>query len=114
MKYSITNLKSGDEAFARAFSKKQPNMVILNTGRSPELNSTFAKLNKLTAATPGLSISMYGYNEWLMYTKPYQELYHKLCPSALRPDRLRPGLLLPERSAREGEELQRHTGRVGL
>ena len=77
MKYSITNLKSGDEAFARAFSKKQPNMVILNTGRSPELNSTFAKLNKLTAATPGLSISMYGYNEWLMYTKPYQELYHK-------------------------------------
>lgn len=77
MKYSITNLKSSDEAFAKAFSKNMPNVVVLNTGRSPELNSTFARLNKMTATTPGIVISMFGYNEWLMYTKPYQELFYK-------------------------------------
>ena len=77
MKYSITNLKSSDEAFTKAFSKNMPNVVVLNTGRSPELNSTFARLNKMTAATPGIAISMFGYNEWLMYTKPYLELYYK-------------------------------------
>ncbi len=77
MKYSITNLKSSDEAFAKAFSKNMPNVVVLNTGRSPELNSTFARLNKMTASTPGIVISMFGYNEWLMYTKPYQELFYK-------------------------------------
>ena len=77
MKYSITNLKSSDEAFAKAFSKNMPNVVVLNTGRSPELNATFARLNKMTVATPGIVISMFGYNEWLMYTKPYQELFYK-------------------------------------
>ena len=77
MKFSITNLKSSDEAFSRAFSRTLPNVVVLNTGRSPELNTAFARLNKMTAATPGIVISMFGYNEWLMYTKPYQELFHK-------------------------------------
>ena len=75
--YSITNLKSPDDAFARAFSTSQQNVVILNTARSPQLNSTLARLNTLTAANPGLMISMYGYTEWLMYTKVYTNYYHK-------------------------------------
>ena len=77
VKYSITNLRSPDDAFARAFSASQQNVVILNTARSPQLNSTLARLNTLTGANPNLSISMYGYTEWLMYTKVYTSYFHK-------------------------------------
>lgn len=67
--YSITNLKSGEEQFAKAFSQTEPNVVVLNTGRSPELNVAFAKLNNLTMNNSKLSITMFGYTEWMMYTK---------------------------------------------
>ena len=77
VKYSITNLKSPDDAFARAFSTSQQNVVILNTARSPQLNSTLAKLNTLKAGNPSVMISMFGYTEWLMYTKVYTSYYHK-------------------------------------
>lgn len=77
IKYSITNLKSSEEQFAKAFSRSQPNVVILNTGRSPELNIAFAKLNSLATIAPNLSISLFGYTEWLMYTKYNLENFHK-------------------------------------
>lgn len=76
-KYSITNTKSSEAYFSKAFSRTQPNVVVLNTGRSPELNITFAKLNSLRASDATVSVSMYGYTEWLMYTKVYLELFHK-------------------------------------
>jgi murein DD-endopeptidase MepM/ murein hydrolase activator NlpD len=77
IKYNITNLKSSEPYFAKAFSRTQPNVVILNTGRSPELNVTFAKLDGLTATYPGIKLSMFGYTEWLMYTKVYLDYYFK-------------------------------------
>ena len=77
VKYSITNLTSPDDAFARAFSTSQPNVVILNTARSPQLNSTLARLNAIRVGNPTLKISMYGYTEWLMYTRVYTEYFHK-------------------------------------
>ena len=67
--YSITNLKSSENLFAKAFSTTQPNVVILNTGRSPELNVAFAKLNNLLAGNPQLKVTLFGYTEWMMYTK---------------------------------------------
>lgn len=67
--YSITNVKSTEAQFAKAFSSTLPNVVILNTGRSPELNLVFAKLNNLTTNNPQVSVSMFGYTEWMMYTK---------------------------------------------
>ena len=76
-KYSITNLKSSEAYFAKAFSKEQPNVVILNTGRSPQLNIAFAKLNNLTMNEPKLSVSMFGYTEWMMYTKYDLDNYYK-------------------------------------
>ena len=77
VKYSITNLRSSDAMFAKAFMQNEGNMVILNTGRSPELNATLAKLDVLRKALPSVSISLYGYTEWLMYTKVYREYFHK-------------------------------------
>lgn len=77
LKYSITNLKSSEANFAKAFSSDGTNVVVLNTGRSPELNIAFAKLNSLRVSNPSLKVSMYGYTEWLMYTKVYLELFHK-------------------------------------
>lgn len=77
VKYSITNLKSSEELFAKAFSRTQPNVVILNTARSPELNVALAKLNGLTASVPGLKISLFGYTEWLMYVNNYLDYYYR-------------------------------------
>ncbi|MBO5061846.1 MAG: ABC transporter substrate-binding protein [Prevotella sp.] len=67
--YSITNLNSSDMMFAKAFSFSKPNVVILNTGRSPELNMAFNKLNTLKAGHSDYVISLFGYTEWLMYAK---------------------------------------------
>lgn len=75
--YTITNLKSGEQAFAKAFSTTLPNVVILNTGRSPELNVAFAKLNGLTQTNPQLDISIFGYTEWMMYTKYNLDNFYK-------------------------------------
>ncbi len=74
--YNITNLKSSEAMFAKAFDSSKQNVVVLNTGRSPELNVAFAKLNGLRAMSPKVRVSMFGYTEWLMYTKVYLEYYH--------------------------------------
>ena len=63
--------------FAKAFSRTQPNIVILNTGRSPELNVALAKLDGLKVNEPSISISLFGYTEWLMYTKVYLNYFYK-------------------------------------
>ena len=75
--YNITNLKSSEAYFAKAFSKTKSNVVILNTGRSPELNLAFAKLNNFSINNPGIDISMFGYTEWMMYTKYDIDNYYK-------------------------------------
>lgn len=75
--YNITNLKSSEQMFLKAFSQTKPNMVILNTGRSQELNVAFAKLNNIVSTTPGLIVSMFGYTEWLMYTKYNIDNFHR-------------------------------------
>lgn len=72
---SVTNLNSSDEMFAKAFSTAKPNMVVLNTGRSPELNKVLAKLDNLQATNPAAAVSMFGYTEWLMYVKYNQEKF---------------------------------------
>ena len=75
--YSVTNLKSSEDAFARAFSQDRPNMVILNSARSPELRIAFAKINGLKFNLPSLDITMFGYTEWLMYTRTHLDNFYK-------------------------------------
>lgn len=75
--YSITNVKSSEAYFSKAFSRTMPNVVILNTGRSPELNVAFAKLNNFTMNNPKLSVTLFGYTEWMMYTKYNLDNYYK-------------------------------------
>lgn len=75
--YNITNLKSSDQMFAKSFSATQRNVIVLNTARSPQLNSTLAKLDILRTSNPGLKISLFGYTEWLMYTHVYRDYFHK-------------------------------------
>lgn len=75
--YSVTSLRSSEASFAKAFSQTQPNVVILNTGRSPELGVAFTKLNGLGINHPGLDITMFGYGEWLMYTHTHLANLHK-------------------------------------
>ncbi|WP_315290519.1 LysM domain-containing protein [Hoylesella loescheii] len=77
VKYSITNLKSNEELFSKAFSRTQPNVVVLNTGRSPELTVAIAKLKVLVASNPGVVVSLFGYTEWLMYTRNNLDNFYK-------------------------------------
>ncbi len=77
IEYNLTNLKSSEEAFAKAFSQTRPNVVILNTARSPELRVAFAKINGLKAGQPSLDITMFGYTEWLMYTRTHLDNFYK-------------------------------------
>lgn len=77
VRYNITSLRTDDDAFAKAFDAKRLNVVVLNTARSPQLNATFARLNALTKRFPGVKIALWGYTEWLMYTKVYAQLFHR-------------------------------------
>lgn len=102
--YNITNLKSSEPMFAKAFSAVKRNVVILNTGRSPQLNATLAKLNTLRAANPNVQIALFGYNDWLMYTRVYQDYYHKYeayIPTAYVYNQFAPKTVAFERSYRQ-------------
>ena len=77
IQYSVTNLKSGEENFSKAFSSSQQNVVILNTGRSPELGVAFSKINGMKVNHPELEITMFGYTDWLMYTRAHLENFYK-------------------------------------
>ncbi len=77
IEYGITNLKSSDAMFARTFMHGKPNVVILNTGRSPELIAAFAKLNTMKATARDVQVSMFGYTEWMLYTKAQQDNFYK-------------------------------------
>ena len=74
--YGITNLTSSADAFAKQFSSTETNVVVINTGRSPELTALLGKLQTLRAANPGLRISLWGYTEWLMYLGIDKEKFH--------------------------------------
>lgn len=65
----LTNINTPMSEFAKQFSRKKPNVIVLNTARSPELNRVYQKLDSLTKQVPGIAIAMYGYNEWFMYQK---------------------------------------------
>lgn len=77
MTYSLTSLKSDEDAFSKAFSRSKSNVVVLNTARSQELGVAFSKINGLKVMVPELNITMFGYTEWLMYTQRYLENFYK-------------------------------------
>lgn len=77
IQYNLTNLKSSEDAFFKAFASDKPNVVILNTGRHKELGVALAKLNGLKTVHPELAISLYGYTDWLGYTRLYLEQFYK-------------------------------------
>ena len=77
IEYSITNLRSSEGMFTKCFSTTKPNVVVLNTGRSAELNVAFAKLNGMLMSHPQLTVSMFGYPEWLMYTRTHLDNFYK-------------------------------------
>ncbi len=75
--YSITNVNSSIEQFAKAFVPSKQNVVILNTGRMPQMTQVLNKLDEFNAKYPGAIISLYGYTEWLMYAKYDLERFYK-------------------------------------
>lgn len=84
IEYAVTNLKSTEENFAKSFSRTKQNVVILNSGRSPELGVAFSKINGMKTNYPEIDITMFGYTDWLMYTRTHLEnfyMYNTYIPS---------------------------------
>lgn len=75
--YGITNIGSSDDVFAKQFSQNSQNIVILNTGRSPELTLALNKLAILKANNPTLKIKLFGYTEWMMYLGIDEAKFHE-------------------------------------
>lgn len=75
--YNVTSLSTAEDNFAKAFVANAPNLVILNTARSPELLRTFARLKRLAASRPNLEIAMFGYTEWMMYAQQQETNFHR-------------------------------------
>ena len=75
--YSVTNVNSSLEYFAKAFVPSKQNVVILNTGCSPPLTQVLNKLDEFSAKYPGAVISLFGYTEWLMYAKYNLDRFYK-------------------------------------
>lgn len=73
--YSITNVNSEWQNFARSFLANKQNVIVLNSEKSPSLNRVISRLDSLRAANPQLQLSLFGYTEWLMYTKYNVEKY---------------------------------------
>ena len=61
----------------RSFDVNKKNVVVLNTGRSPELNATFGRLSAVSSANPDIHIAVFGYTEWMMYAASQIENFHK-------------------------------------
>lgn len=75
--YSVTNLKSSEELFRKSFSTTKRNVVILNTGRAPQLNIVMARLNSLKTINPELQITLFGYIEWMLYTRQQLDNFYR-------------------------------------
>ena len=75
--YSITSINTNVDQFAKAFVPSKQNVVILNTGRSPQLTTVLNKLDAFSAKYPGAIISLFGYTEWLMYAKYNLDRFYK-------------------------------------
>lgn len=75
--YGITNIGSSDDIFAKQFNPSRENIVILNTGRSPELTLALNKLAILKANNPTLKIKLFGYTEWMMYLGIDEAKFHE-------------------------------------
>lgn len=67
IKYDLTSTKSSAADFSKHFDATRPNVVILNSEKSPQLNEVFAKLEQMKKSRPGIAISLYGYNQWFVY-----------------------------------------------
>lgn len=67
IKYDLTNVNSTQADFVKHFTASQPNVVVINSEKSPQLNRVFAKLDSLRRTNPGIAISIYGYNPWFIY-----------------------------------------------
>ena len=67
IKYDLTSTSSSSADFTKHFDASRPNVVVVNSEKSPQLNEVFAKLAQLKKARPGIAISLYGYSQWFVY-----------------------------------------------
>ncbi|EGC20236.1 amino acid ABC transporter substrate-binding protein [Prevotella multiformis] len=67
IKYDLTSTSSSATDFSKHFDATRPNVVIVNSEKSPQLNEVFAKLDQMKKTRPGIAVSLFGYNQWFVY-----------------------------------------------
>ncbi len=75
--YSLTNVEAHESVLLNCFSKTQRNVVVLNTSSPTALNIAFARLTGLSLRNPSIQITMFGYPEWLQYTRQHLDNLYK-------------------------------------
>lgn len=77
MDYNVTNLNSPADNFAKSFVADKRNIVVLNSSREAVLGKAFQKLNVLKGQKPETKVELFGYADWLSYTKNHLDNYYK-------------------------------------
>lgn len=75
--FTVTNLTTKDEQFVKAFNEKKPNVVILNSASNASLKGAFKKLDAVQKANQYITLSLFGYTEWLTYAEAYADFYYR-------------------------------------
>ena len=63
--------------FRKSFSMTKRNVVVLNTGRSPQLGVALARLSGLKTIYPEMQITLFGYTEWMLYTRHQLDNFYR-------------------------------------
>jgi ABC-type branched-subunit amino acid transport system substrate-binding protein len=75
--YSVTSLNTPTASFVKTFSTDKANVVVLNSARQQSLNSAFGKLSAVQLIVPDVKLSMFGYSDWMLYTRNLAENFYK-------------------------------------
>jgi len=76
-KYRLTSLKSPSASFASAFDAGKHNVVVLNSGRTSDMEEAFVKLKDFRSSNPGVRVSLIGYTEWMEQAESHQQSFHR-------------------------------------
>ena len=76
-KYNLTSITSTDEQFAKAFVLGMDNIVVLNSSKSEYIRTFIERIEVLRSVNPTLSVTLFGYTEWLMFAKQMKQLFHR-------------------------------------
>lgn len=78
IEYSLTSLATSENKFLENFTMAQNNVVILNSEHQKVMRRAISKINGMLINNPEYEITLFGYTEWMLYTRNNIENFYKL------------------------------------